>query len=132
MRLVVDTNVLVSAAYTPDGRAGCLVRAAFRGRFHLFAPEHVRGEFRRVLGGKLGFSLEEIEAVLTMLPIEWVPDAALVPFLAAADAAIADPDDAPVIACAMALACPVVSGDGAFHSLAAPVVKALRLAELDL
>lgn len=49
LRVVVDPNVLVSAAIQPSGTPGRLVRAAFARRFVIVACPHLLTELERVL-----------------------------------------------------------------------------------
>lgn len=49
LRVVVDPNVLVSAAIKPDGTTGRLVRAGLAGRFRFLVCPQVLDELRTVL-----------------------------------------------------------------------------------
>ena len=111
MRVVIDTNVVVSAIYDPDSWPGRVLDAGISGRIRLCAPESVREELRRVLGVVLSFSSGEIEETLGMLPIEWIEEGLFADELPRAKRKVRGASDAPVLACALALACDLVSGD---------------------
>ncbi len=50
MRLLLDTNIIVSGLLSPKGAPGKLVRAWLDGRFELVTSEEQLDELRRVLG----------------------------------------------------------------------------------
>jgi putative PIN family toxin of toxin-antitoxin system len=66
LRVLFDTNVLVSAFATEGLCAGLLTRANRR-QFELFISPVIREEFAKDLAAKVGFSPEEIKAALTLL-----------------------------------------------------------------
>ena len=111
MRVVIDTNVIVSAIYKPDSPPGRVLDAGILGVVQLCAPESVREELRRVLGTVLSFSADEVEETVLFLPVEWIEEGLFAGELATARRLLRDPTDAPVLACAMALDCDIVSGD---------------------
>ncbi len=72
IRVVVDTNVYVSAAFTPDGKPGQVIRTARTGLFDLVISESIMDEINRVLRypkiqKRLGWSPETIAAYLNEL-----------------------------------------------------------------
>ena len=103
MRVVIDTNVIVSAIYKPDSPPGRVLDAGILGGVQLCAPESVREELRRVLGTVLSFSADEVEETVLFLPVEWIEEGMFADELATARRLLRDPTDAPVLACAMAL-----------------------------
>lgn len=65
MRIVADTNVLVSAAAFPRGVAARVLLPAAEGRLRLFVSPFILSEMADVLGRpKIGFSPEQIQAAL--------------------------------------------------------------------
>lgn len=96
---------------------------AIEGELEFFAPEFVKEELRRVLTAKLGYSAAEWARTLAALPIEWIEPEVYEDRLVEARAAIRDPDDAHVVALALAMGIDAVSGDKAFHPLRKPIVK---------
>jgi len=57
MRVVLDTNVLVSAALFPEGRIGRIIGLASLGSFQLVISPVILEEFKRVLSSaKVGFN----------------------------------------------------------------------------
>ncbi len=65
MNVVLDTNVLVSAAWSPGRNAADILEAVFSGRFVPCYDGRILEEYERVLRyPKFGFSEWEIDAVL--------------------------------------------------------------------
>lgn len=104
MKVVIDTNVIVSALRTP--------------------------QLERVLRTKMRYSEADWDRTLAALPVSWIEATTYQGHLAKAMAAIRDADDAPVVAVALLLKASVVSGDNAFHPLRRPVVKTWRPREM--
>ncbi len=68
MNVVLDTNVLVSAVWSPGRNAYNILNAAFAGRFILCYDHRILEEYERVLRyPKLGFTAQEVNAVLDPL-----------------------------------------------------------------
>lgn len=68
MNIVLDTNVLVSALWSPGRKPGEIVSAAIMGRFHLCYDFRIVEEYERVLRyPKFGFYESEIAALLEPL-----------------------------------------------------------------
>ena len=68
MNIVLDTNVLVSALWSPGRKPGSIVNAAIVGRFVLCYDFRIVGEYERVLSyPKFGFHKSEIDALLEPL-----------------------------------------------------------------
>ena len=68
MNIVLDTNILVSAAWSPGKNASSILLAVFSRRFSICYDVRILEEYDRVLHyPKLGFSEWEINAVLEPL-----------------------------------------------------------------
>ncbi|MBR4703728.1 MAG: putative toxin-antitoxin system toxin component, PIN family [Oscillospiraceae bacterium] len=68
MNIVLDTNVLVSAVWSPGRNAYNILSAAFARRFTLCYDHRILEEYERVLRyPKLGFTAQEVNAVLDPL-----------------------------------------------------------------
>ena len=113
LRVVVDTNVWVSGLIIPDSPPGQVLRAMREHRFELVASWHVAQELADVLRRprlrRYEIEQQDIENVFRLLA----------PALPTADleVPIRDPDDAPVVAAALAGAADViVTGDADFLS----------------
>lgn len=64
MRVVLDTNILISAFVFPGGSPEAVYRAALEGRFTLITSPALLAEFGRVLSTKFGWESEQVrEAV---------------------------------------------------------------------
>ncbi len=68
MNVVLDTNVLVSALWSPGRKPGAIVSAAIAGRFNLCYDFRIVEEYRRVLRyPKFRFQKWEVSALLEPL-----------------------------------------------------------------
>ena len=68
MNIVLDTNILVSAAWSPGKNASSILNAVFSRHFSICYDVRILEEYDRVLHyPKLGFSEWEINAVLEPL-----------------------------------------------------------------
>lgn len=68
INIVLDTNILVSAAWSPGRNAANILMAAFAGRFSVCYDHRILEEYYRVLHyPKLKFSEWEINAILDPL-----------------------------------------------------------------
>jgi len=113
LRVVVDTNVWVSGLIIPDSPPGQVLRAMRDHRFELVASWHVAQELADVLRRprlrRYEIEQQDIEDVFRLL-------APALP-TADVDVPIRDPDDAPIVAAALAGAADViVTGDTDFLS----------------
>lgn len=122
VRVVVDANVLASGLYRSDGPPGRIVGAAVEGTLRLFAPETVLWELDRTFVDKMGFDRDATDRIVGALPVEWIEEALYADAMPRAKEAISDPQDVPVVACALALGLDIVSGDKDFHPLDEPWV----------
>ena len=116
LRVVVDTNVWVSGLIIPDSPPGRVLRTIRDRRFELVASWHVAQELADVLRRprlqRYEIEQQDIEDVFRLLAPA-LPTADL-------DVPIRDPDDAPIVAAALAGAADViVTGDTDFLSDAA-------------
>jgi putative PIN family toxin of toxin-antitoxin system len=108
MLAVVDTKVWVSAFLTPRGTAAKLFDALKRGSLVPAYSDVIESEYREVLSrAKLAIEPELVTEFLERLQeigrrIDSVPPVAVT---------LPDPDDAPFIALARHLGCPVVTGN---------------------
>lgn len=132
MRVVIDTNVIVSGLYDPDSPPGRVLDAGVTGTLGLCAPEAVRIELRRVLREVLDYLEDDIERTLEALPVEWIEEEVYRDDLSEAARALRDPDDAPILACGFALGCDIVSGDKDLHAARQRRVRVWRPAELSV
>ncbi len=71
MRVVLDTNVLVSAALTPGGPAHQVIQMAFRGDLQLCVNTRMVAEYREVLTrGRFSLSPGWVDGFLEALLVE--------------------------------------------------------------
>ena len=102
MRVVIDTNVLVSGVMNPQGSPGRILDELLAGAFTVLYDDRIMSEYREVLARPaFGFSLTDIDALLDFiemtgepvtglrLPIV-LPDSRDLPFLEVAAAGRAD------------------------------------------
>jgi putative PIN family toxin of toxin-antitoxin system len=65
LRIVLDTNVLVSGLWSPFGPPGEIVSLVAAGALPLLLDERILGEYREVLARRgFGFDLEMVESLL--------------------------------------------------------------------
>lgn len=130
MKIVVDTNVLVSGLYRLGFPPGRLLLWATEDRISLYAPVSVQVELHRALKKKLSMNEDEVQSVMEVLPVNFIEEDEYREHVLAAQAAIRDPHDAPVVALALLMGAAIVSGDRAFHPLRKPVVPTVAPREL--
>ncbi len=115
IRAVLDTNVILSALIF-GGRTGGLVSAWQTGRFQLLLPRAILEELLRVLAYPK-FQLTEGE-IRGLIEEELVPFAETVIVRGQPAVRLRDPDDLPVVACALTgRARYLVTGDADLLSL---------------
>ena len=108
MRVVVDTNVWVSAFLTPHGTPSRLLREVERKRLTLVYDAAIAAEYQQVLSrSRFNIGPASVEEFLARLREDG--QRIIPPLLPASD--LPDPDDAPFIATALAAACPIVTGN---------------------
>lgn len=107
MRVVLDTNVIVSGFLNPDGPPGTLVRLAAEGMLSLCHDARILSEYRQVLlRPKVGFSASIVDRFLEQIEADG--------FLASAvplPHPLPDPMDEPFLEVALALRAPLVTGN---------------------
>ena len=100
---MIDTNVVVSALISPQGKAALIPLAIRSGLLHPCLSADVYGEYAEVLGRtKFGFDPAEVAAMLAMFQdhAEYATPELLTvqPVIV-----LPDPDDMPFLRCALAL-----------------------------
>jgi len=96
LRVVLDTNVLVSGLAYPASVPGRIIAAWRHGSIEVLLSAYILDELRRVLprlAHRHGVSTAEIDDLVDVLSIQ----AELIEPLQAQDAALRDPDDGPVL-----------------------------------
>jgi predicted nucleic acid-binding protein len=111
MIYIVDTNILFSAYYNPDSRAGSLIDLAMNDRVELCSPEHIRLELLEVLNRKLHYVGDHLLEAVVSLPVRWVDRAVYDDGLGAAMKVVMDESDASLLALASIMGCEIVTGD---------------------
>ena len=106
---VVDTNILVSAMLRLDSPPGQVVRALAQGQLMPAVCREVMDEYTNVLRRpSFGFDRDDVEELLTLIGQQatWVQ---ITPYPQALS--LPDPSDWPFIAVALAVRCPVITGN---------------------
>lgn len=106
---VVDTNVLVSGLLNPDGPPGAVLAAVVKGGLTAAVSREVLAEYERVLNRpRFSFHPTDLAELLALIgqQARWV-QAPPYP----TELNLPDPSDWPFIACALALGCPVITGN---------------------
>ncbi len=93
MRIVLDTNVLVSGLLNPHGPPGRIVDLLLAGSVQLLFDDRILAEYREVLlRPRFGFAPEEVTALLDLLVAEGEPVLA-----EALGLELSDPGDVPFL-----------------------------------
>ena len=123
MRILADTNILISALFYPGSKPSkALYHAA--DNHDLVLSDHNIAEFHRIAKAKFSETQADIDLFLTELPYELI----LAP--EAPQKLIADPKDAPILnAAIIADVDIIISGDNHFLSLTLERPKTMRAAE---
>jgi predicted nucleic acid-binding protein len=107
MRLVVDTNVLVAGILSASGPPGWIVEALLSGEIEPVLDVEIRAEYEDVLRRpELSLDPERVAAVLDVIDAFGLEVVA--PPL---PEVLPDPDDAPFLAAAALVRCPLVTGN---------------------
>lgn len=108
MRVVLDTNVLVSAFVFPGGAPEAVFRLGLEGRIALVSSRPLLSELGRVLGEKFAWDEDRVEeAVAQVLRLSALPE-----IVETVSEVAADPDDDRVLEAALAGEVDaIVSGD---------------------
>jgi len=108
VRVVFDTNVLISALVWPRGVPAQVVALARQGRVHSVTSPVLLEELRWVLQGKLGFQEDPVEAMIEVI----IAHSEVVVPRHALHAVQTDPEDNRVLECALeGRADAIVTGD---------------------
>ena len=107
MKIVLDTNVLVSALLDVDSNCGRILDLVLSGKVQVVYDSRIIHEYREVLQRpKFRFNLRDIEIILEFIEAE---GEAMVPsFL---NIKLADESDRPFVECALDASLPLVTGN---------------------
>ena len=107
MRLIVDTNVLVAGILSVSGPPGWIVEALLSGEIEPVLDAGIRAEYEDVLRRpELSLDVERVAAVLDVIDAFGL-EAVVPPW----PEPLPDPDDAPFLAVAAWVGCPLVTGN---------------------
>jgi len=112
--ILIDSNVIFSGLYKITSVPGLILYLGILGRIRIISPESVRDEVIRVLKNKLGYSDEEIDSTLAILGIEWIPREVYDRDVERYKRLLEDYGDRSLLACAINLNIPIVTGDKDF------------------
>jgi len=127
MRYILDTNIIFSGIYNIDSNAGKILLLGIEEKIEILSPYHVKMELEKNLLEKLQFSDSEMDEIISSLFINWIEDEIYRDYLETASKMISDEKDVPVLACALALECDIISGDKHFHDVVTDKIKIWRL-----
>jgi putative PIN family toxin of toxin-antitoxin system len=98
MKVVIDSNVVVSAMLSPHAPPAQVIRLALQGDLGLLHDDRILAEYRDVLSRpKFGFDAEDVRSVLE--GIEWIGETVVARPL---PVELPDPDDVPFLGVAAA------------------------------
>ena len=67
-KIVIDTNVIVSAALTPGGNAGKIIKSVYGGKAQAFYNDEILDEYSRVLSyERLNISADKQKAIISAI-----------------------------------------------------------------
>ena len=67
-KIVIDTNVIISAALTPGGNAGKIMKSVYEGKAQAFYSNEILDEYSRVLSyERLNISADKQKAVISSI-----------------------------------------------------------------
>jgi len=110
-RYLVDANILFSALYRMESNAGALLMKAIEGQVQLYSTENVFDEMKRIIHDELGFEKEEVDHVISSLPVDWIERDVYMEDLEEALREIDDEGDASLLSCAHLTGMEVITGD---------------------
>ena len=74
MKIVLDTNVLVSGSLSPTGPPGAILRSVLAGSITVCFDERILAEYRDVLTrGKFRFDREHVDRILAIIELNGTP-----------------------------------------------------------
>lgn len=111
MKIVLDTNVLVSGLLSPQGTPATVLRSVIAGSVPICFDEHILSEYRHVLArSKFGFDAEAVAVLLEILEATGQP--VLAPPL---NLSLPDASDAPFVEVAVACAADFIVTGNLMH-----------------
>lgn len=110
-KAILDTNVIYSALHKPEGVCGRIIINGTGPLVKLYSIDFAQEELRINLERKMSPSKEEIEMIISALPIEWIPREIYSGHLKRATDIVKLQQDAPFLAASMATRFPLVTGD---------------------
>lgn len=113
--ILVDSNVIFSALYKIASIPGLIIYLGILKKIKLLSPESIRDEIIRILKYKLAYSDKEVDFTLNVLDIEWIPKEVYEREIKKFADLLKDYEDKSLLACAVNLNMPIVSGDKDFQ-----------------
>lgn len=111
-KVIIDTNVIFMALYNPESKAGKIIQIALKDKIKLFSTDSVKEELRRVLKKEINLKDNEIEQIISSLPISWVDKEIYINQLK--NTKVKHKSDKPIEALAIILNCGILSADKDF------------------
>lgn len=127
MKFVIDTNIIFSGIYNLKSNAGLVLLLATEDKIDLLSSDFVKNELKRILKEKLLFSKNEIDEIITSLPITWIEDDIYKEQIKSAEKLISHKKDIPILACALTLGIDIISGDKHFEKIKTKKIKVWKL-----
>jgi predicted nucleic acid-binding protein len=128
---VVDSNILFSALYDPDSKAGKLVLSAIEGKVILSSTEHVKEEMSRILSSKLGYSKEWSNGIIKDLPVNWMDKRVYQDLLREEIVLKVGEADCSLVVCSYLLNHPLVTGDKKLRGIGSIIVEMVMLKDIE-
>jgi predicted nucleic acid-binding protein len=124
-KAILDTNVIYSALYKPEGVCGRIILGGTSPLVKLYSIDFALEELCTNLDLKMRLSKEPIDLIISSLSLEWIPREIYSRLLGRAMGIVRDQQDSPFVAASMATGFPLVTGDR--HLLTPRVHRAIRV-----
>lgn len=110
-KIILDTNVIYSALYKPEGVCGRIILSGTNPLVKLYSVDFAKEELRTNLERKMGLSEEKIDIIISALPLDWIPRGVYSRLLKRAIRIVGNQQDSPFVAASLATGIPLVTGD---------------------
>ena len=126
-KAILDTNVIYSALYKPQGVCGRILLNSAKSLSQLFSIDFAKEELRINMERKMRLPEKSIELILEALPLEWISRDTYSPYLRRATEIVKYQADSPFVAASIATNFPFITGDK--HLRTAKVRRAITVYE---
>jgi predicted nucleic acid-binding protein len=124
-KAILDTNIIYSALYKPEGVCGKILLNAMNAENRLLSIDFAKEELSRNMESKLRLPKKNIDLVIEALPLEWIHRDIYAPYIQRAGEIVRYRSDSPFVAASIATGFPLITGDK--HLRTAKVRRVVRV-----